>query len=567
MKHRFSAAIDRATLRGDAMVGLLAALLVLPQAIAFATLAGLPPQYGLYTAVVPCIVAALAGSSRLVLSGPTNAISLALLAMVAPLAAAGSALYIELVLAVTLLVGALQLALGLLRLGGVANFISPSALKGFTTGAALLIAWHALRQVLGTDATAPNPAAIGVAAAAIGIALIARLLAPRSSLPMLLGLAAATLLAWLLGRFGSSNAPVATIGAIPSALPPLHLPSIEWSLLPDLLGKAGAITIVALGQTIAIAKAVAARTGGALDANREFVGQGLSNLAGGLFSSYVSCGSLNRTLPVVEAGAKTRAVAVFSSLWLIALVALAAPLLAAIPVAAIGALLLLVAWSLFDLREWRRLARLQRTEFVIAAVTALATVSLRIEIAILLGTLLSLVAHLYVTSHPAMRSMGFDSTDRERKFVVVDEPRPGLLRECPQLKLLRMEGSVYFGAVAHVGERLRALRETREPPPQKHLLVMAKSMNFIDLAGADLWRDELRARRAIGGDLYFHRPRPQVIEMWQRTGFIDELGADHIFPDKRSAIAAIVPKLDQSICARCEVKLFFESPGASADRR
>jgi hypothetical protein len=196
---------------------------------------------------------------------------------------------------------------------------------------------------------------------------------------------------------------------------------------------------------------------------------------------------------------------------------------------------------------------------------------------ILLGTGLSLVAYLYRTSKPAMRTMGFDTPaprgrsagadwgaqlrtmplDAERPFVIVDD-NPRALPECPQLKLLRMQGSVYFGAVAHVSEHLQALRSA--PAPARHLLVMAKSMNFIDLAGEELWRAELRLRRAIGGDLYFHRPRPSVTDIWQRTGFIDELGRDHIYPDKRTAIAAIVPLLDAGICGRCTVKLFEECP-------
>ena len=130
------------------------------------------------------------------------------------------------------------------------------------------------------------------------------------------------------------------------------------------------------------------------------------------------------------------------------------------------------------------------------------------------------------------------------------------LPECPQLKLLRMEGSVWFGAVPHVAEHLRALR--REHPGQRHLLVMAKSMNFIDLPAADLWRAELAARRAIGGDLYFHRPRRPVTDLWRRIGFLDELGADHIFPNKRIAIATIFDRLDRAICAHCTIRVYAE---------
>jgi SulP family sulfate permease len=154
--------------------------------------------------------------------------------------------------------------------------------------------------------------------------------------------------------------------------------------------------------------------------------------------------------------------------------------------------------------------------------------------------------------------------------VVIDDAPPGALPECPQLKLLRMEGSVWFGAVPHVAEHLRAWRDraANSATGQRHLLVMAKSMNTIDLAAADLWDDERERRRALGGDLYFHRPRPQVVQMWQRTGFLDRLGADHVYPDKRRAIAAIVPTLDAAVCATCTVRLFEECgqrPGASID--
>ena len=181
-------------------------------------------------------------------------------------------------------------------------------------------------------------------------------------------------------------------------------------------------------------------------------------------------------------------------------------------------------------------AKLNRTEFGIALATLVATVTIRLEMAILLGTILSLVAYLYRTSKPAMRTMGFDTPAPERPFVVIDD-NPAALPECPQLKLLRMEGSVYFGATQHVADTLHALREEAHAP--KHLLVMAKSMNFIDVAGADVWEVELQQRRAMGGDLYFHRPRPQVVEMWERTRFIQAMGRDHIFPDKRTAIGTI----------------------------
>ncbi len=561
--------VGPATLRADMVAGILGALLVLPQGIAFASLAGLPAEYGLYTAIVPCIVAALFGSSWHVMTGPTNALSLALFATLSPLALAGSPHYIQLALAVTVLVGVMQWLIGMFRLGAIANFISPSTLRGFTSGAAALIALHALTELFGLGSPAghgslavlahlrqqwqqvvPGAALIGVST--IVIALLVRR-AHRNAPHLLIALAVASVLALVIERAGLGT--VALTGKLESLWPRLSVPRVEWQAVPDLLGIAFALTIVALGQSISIAKALAERTGQPIDANREFTGQGLANMVGGFFSCYVACGSLNRSLPNLEAGARTPLAAVFASVWLLALLAFSAPLLARIPLAGVAGLLMLVAWQLFDLPAWQRLWRLSRQDFGIALATLVATLTVRLELAILLGTLLSLVAFVYRTSKPSMRVMGFNSTAAERPFVVVtDTPNP--LPECPQVKMIRMEGEVYFGAVAHVGEQLRALRAAPHAP--KHLLVMAKSMNFIDLAAADLWRAELLARRNVGGDLYFHRPRPQVLALWEHISFMPEIGRDHIFPTKRVAIATIFDRLDRTVCAQCTARVFEE---------
>ncbi|MFS2034816.1 SulP family inorganic anion transporter [Polaromonas sp. CT11-55] len=587
--------VSPASVRADAMAGLLGAVLVLPQGIAFATLAGLPPAYGLYTAVIPCIIAALFGSSRHVMSGPTNANSLALFAMLSPLAVAFSPLYIQLALAVTVMVGVMQWLIGALRLGVLANFISPAVLFGFTSGAALLIAVHALPDLLGlaaapehsaaavlghvlTNLTSAQPLALGVAAITLTVALLLRRL--RRNWPyMLIGLAVATALAWVWSSWlqpgAQPSASLRTVGQIPVPWPRFEVPRINWTQAADLVGLAFALTIVALGQAISIAKTVALRSGQRIDANREFRGQGLSNIVGGFFSSYVSCGSMNRSMPNLEAGARTPLASVFSAVLLLALVALSAPLLAQIPTAALAALLVLVAFTLLDAARWRQLFTLSRSDFSVALATMAATVTIRLEIAILLGMILSLMSFLYRTSKPAMRTMGFDSRGLDRQFVVIDNsPDAGLetkkssgpdgpdeaqrrvLPECPQLKLLRMEGEVYFGATQHVADILHALRT--QPQPQKHLLVMGKSMNFIDLAGAELWEAELAARRAMGGDLYFHRPRPEVIRMWRKTGFTSVLGPEHQFPDKFTAIATIFNKLDPEICRHCTARIFWE---------
>ena len=577
--------VDAGTLRADALAGLLAAVLVLPQAIAFAALAGLPPAMGLAAAALPCAVAALAGSSRHVLTGPTNATSLALGAMLLPLAAGDPTLLAPLALALTLAVGLMQLGLAASRLATVANFIAPVVMLGFTTGAAGLIAWYALAGLLGAGgrATPLQAWADGVSAPALlvgGLTLAAAAAGRRwwrQGPHMLAAIALGTVACWWFTQHPLLAGPAPLrVGSAPSAWPQWHAPWAAWDriapLLPQLLPAALALTIVALGQAMAIAKALAARTGQALDVNRECAGQGLANVAAALGSGLVVCGSLNRSLPNLEAGARTPLAGVAAAAVLLVLVALAGPLLAWIPLAGVSALLLVVAWALVDRAAWARSWRQQRSEALVAVATAVATLLLRLEMAVLAGVMLSLVVYLYRSARPALRSMGFDRRDPQRPFVIVDagpdgRPPPGALPECPQLKLLRMEGSVWFGAVPHVAEHLRALRAraAASAEGQRHLLVMAKSMNDLDLSGADLWDEERIRRRELGGDLYFHRPRPAVLALWQRTGFLQRLGDDHLFPDKRRAIAAIVPRLDDAVCRGCTRRVFeecAERPGA-----
>ncbi len=551
--------IDAATWRADAAAAVLAAVLVLPQAIAFAALAGLPPAWGLYSAVVPTAVAALAGSSRHVLTGPTNALSLALAAALAPLAVAGSAEYLRLALVVTLMIGLIQVAVALLRLGVLTHFIAPSVLLGFTSGAALLIAWHAL-----ADAglwPRQDAAALVVAGCTLALALALRRGWPRGP-GLLLALVAGTLLGAALVQWGGATLP--RLGRLPQPWPEWQVPAWQSADLPRLATIALALTLVALGQSVAIAKAMAQRSGQVLDVNRECLGQGLANTVGAFFSCFATCGSLNRSVPHLQAGARTPLAAVMAAGLLLALVAVAAPLLAWVPLAAISGLLLVVAWSLIDRAAWQELIRLDRREAAVAGATLLATLVLPLQVAVLAGVAASLVLYLYRTAHPALRAMGLATPPKPgtlRPFVVLAPGAP----DCPQLKLLRMEGSVWFGAQAHVADALQALHDAR--PPARHLLVMSKSMNFIDTAGAALWEHERVRRLGLGGDLYFHRPRPEVLALWQASGFIERLGADHLFADKRSAIAAIVPRLDGKLCARCTSRVFEEcarQPGAPA---
>ncbi len=398
-------------LRADALAGLTGAVVVLPQGVAFATLAGLPPQYGLYAAMLPCIVAALFGASRLMVTGPANAISLTTVALVAPLAAVGSADYIGLVLTLTLLVGVMQLLLGLARVGALVDKVPHSVVVGFTAGAAVLIAASQLGTALGIDLPRGrsvfanvqavfarwheiNPAALIVSLMTVALAIVARPLS-RWVPAMLVAVVGGSVGAWVVAQVMPQWPALAVVPPLPGAMPQLSLPDLRIDTVRSLFGATLVMTLLALTEAGAIARAMARRHGDALDGNQEFIGQGLANIVGSFFSSMPSSGSFNRSGVNAEAGARTPLSAVFASVFLVVILVFVSPLAKWLPLAVVSALLFVVAWGLFDTREMRRIWRDEPVERAGLVVTLVATVTLSLEWAILLGLTTSLLAQRF----------------------------------------------------------------------------------------------------------------------------------------------------------------------------
>lgn len=561
--------VDRASLRADLIAGLVGAIVVLPQGVAFATLAGMPPEYGLYCAMVPTIVAALWGSSWHAVSGPTNAVSLVVFATVSMIAEPGSAHYVHLVLTLSFMSGLMMLTLGLLRLGTLVNFISHTVVVGFTAGAAMLIFDAQLSNFFGVYiprnisflrsieafvAQIPyiRPYVLLVAVATLATGMLARRYlkqVPYMIAAMLVG----SVLAFALNQtLGAEYTGIRTLGALPGALPPLSHPDFDLENLRKLLAIAVAVTVLGLTEAVSIGRAIALKSGQRIDGNQEFIGQGLSNIVASFFSGYPATASFNRSGLNYEAGACTPLAAVSSSLFLIVILIGVAPLMAYLPTASMGAILFLVAWGLIDFHSIRVIARASRPETAVLALTFAATLLLELEFAILVGVALSLLVYLNRTSHPSMRSLVPNPRHPTRKMA---EPEPGMA-ECPQLKILRVEGSIYFGAVSHVGAHFDTLRELY--PQQKHLLLLSKSINFVDVAGAELLAHEAERRRAMGGRLYFYSLRQPVADMLEHSGFSSRIGQDNIFDRRTEAISGAFAHLDRSICARCRVRIFKE---------
>ncbi|MBA2547802.1 MAG: SulP family inorganic anion transporter [Burkholderiaceae bacterium] len=398
-------------LRADALAGLTGAVVVLPQGVAFATLAGMPPEYGLYTAMVPCVIAALFGSSRLMITGPANAISLSTMALMAPIAIAGSPHYVALVLTLTFLVGALQLALGLARAGRLIDFVPHSVIVGFTAGAAILIINSQIGPFLGLDLPPGSSVFDNVrvaleqlpnvkpSAPLVGLLTIFAVLAWRPLnrwVPaMLAGVVIGAAAAWLLAQQIPQWGVLPTVQELPGALPPISLPDLSVDTLRTLFGATMVMTLLALTEAVAIARAVAVKYGDKLDGNQEFIGQGLANLAGAFFSAYPSSGSFNRSGVNVASGARTPFAAICAALFLLVVLFFVAPLARYLPFAVIAALLFLVAWGLIDRREIARIWNEERTQRWPMMVTFIATITLSLEWAILLGITVALITQRF----------------------------------------------------------------------------------------------------------------------------------------------------------------------------
>jgi len=559
--------MNRRTLRADAIAGLVGAVIVLPQGVAFATLAGLPPEYGLYAAMVPAVVAALFGSSFHLVSGPTNALSILLFAQLAPLAEPASAQYVQLALTVTFLTGGMQLALGLARLGMLVNFISHSVVIGFTAAAGLLIIASQLRNFFGVSIARGgtffetlqafilevadghlNWAVTLVGLFTIGVAIFSRRFYPKIPY-MIVAVVAGSLfgagLEYLLGgRLGT----IATLGALPGAFPPLSAPNLSLESIRQAVPIALGMTILGLTEALSIGRAIGVRSGQRIDGNQEFVGQGLSNLAGAFFSAYPSSGSFNRSGANYEAGAVTPLATVIASGMLIVFVLLVAPLAAHLPIAVMAGILFLIGYGLIDTHHFRQVARTSGREAAVMVATLLTGLFVDLEFAILTGVLFSLLMYLQRTSRPLVLDVKPDPAPGSYHYTA-DSGLP----DCPQVKMLRINGSLYFGAVDHVAREFQQI-----DPSQKHLVIVASGINFIDVAGAEMLLAESRRRRAEGGGLYFYRVKDEVRRLLERGGYLAHLGPENFFPVKHRVITALYPRLDNEICRHCKLRIFAE---------
>jgi sulfate permease, SulP family len=550
-------------LRADLVAGATVGLVLLPQALAFALLAGLPPEMGLYAAITAAIAGALWGSSSHLHTGPTNTASILALSVLLPIVAPGTPEFVAAAGLIAVLSGLIRLVMGLARLGMLVNFVSDSVAVGFTAGAGILIISNQLEPMLRLDL----PPSAGLIDTLSGVfrqisqvhvpSLLIGLLTifviqflPRLTrkIPAVLGgIVGAAALAWLLGL---EERGVAVLGNLPQALPPLAaLPLLDLELIGQLANGALALAIIGLVEAVAIARALAGYSGQRLDSNQEFVGQGMANIAAGVFSGYPCSGSFNRSALSYRSGGVTAMANAFSGIFIIGATFLLGPLMAHLPRPVLAGALAITAFSMIDIASMRQIWRGAPGDAVIMLVTLASTLLLPLQFAVLIGVLMSLGYYLLRTSTPQVRVVVPDRTFRHW------EVRPGA-PSSPQLVVVEILGDLYFGAVSHIEERINTILESG---PQRFLMLRMNNVQHCDISGIRMLEHILRTMRQRGGDLYLVRVREPVLNRMRATGFLNQIGADHILDDEGAVHYLFHHVLDPAVCIyECELRVFRE---------
>jgi SulP family sulfate permease len=555
------------TIKADFFAGLTGAIIVLPQSVAFATIAGMPPEYGLYTAMVVPIIAALFGSSFHLVSGPTTAISIVVFAAVSKYAAPGSEEFVALALTLTFLAGVYQLVFGLAKFGLLVNFVSHNVVIGFTAGAALLIASSQIPYILGIHIPRGegfintwidlysgvgefNIYLLIVGLGTLVSAIIIKLVRPKFPY-LLIGMFVGGFLAFYLSGFTDS---IKTVGVMPAYFPPLSSPNFSLNSLKSLAPEAFAIALLGLIEASSIGRSIATKSNQRINHSQEFIGQGTSNIVGSFFSGYASSGSFTRTAVNFESGARTPLSAILAALFLMVIVLLVGPLISYLPLAAMAGIILIVAYNLIDFQSIKKTFTYSKSESVIFTATFLSTLLFELEFAIYLGVLLSLMLFIAKTSVPEVHTLAFGSPPGEgnRKLQSI---RKTPLVQCPQLKIIRIDMSIYFGSINHIQRQISQIVDNQRI---YHILIVASGVNFIDLAGIEGLLIEHRRLKMLNGSLYFVDVKSSTYEFMEKVNFVNEIGRENFFESKEESIRIVFDRLDRSKCEKCQALVFKE---------
>jgi SulP family sulfate permease len=525
--------------RADALAGLTVAAVAVPQAMAYAMIAGLPVEYGLYTAIVMTAVGAVLDSSRQLINGPTNVISIALLSVIGGVE--GQDAKIQAAILVACMVGTIQLGITLLRLGDLTRYISHSVIVGFTAGASALLMLDQVKNLLGlkamgsahdhflvrfwstlTEGGAIQPQTLAIGIGTIGFVLGLRWLKTRLGwrlLPELLisVAAAAGLVAWL----GLDQQGVAVIGAIPASLPHFQPPHLDAAQIREFSTGALAIAVLGLLEAIAMAKAIAAQTGQKLDMNQQCLSEGLANFSGSFFHCFPGSGSLTRSAINQQAGAVTQWSGVVSAAAVALIMLVFAPYARYIPRAALAGILMLTAGKMIDLRQLRYHMRATRFDAAIVAMTAFSALAISVEFCVLIGIFMSFLLTVPRAGRMLRTEFVVSKEGNVHERLAEDEV-------CGRILIFGLEGELFFGSSASLEHHFQYMQDRIGPDTRVVVLRMKRAHN-PDAVGLSLLEGFLDRMKARGVHVVMCGVRAHLFEIMKRTGLAARLGEKEVF--------------------------------------
>jgi high affinity sulfate transporter 1 len=535
------------SLRFDILAALTVWALLVPEAMAYAGIAGVPPEVGLVTAPLALIGYAIFGSSRHLFVGPSSTVAIISASVVAPLAGSDGDLYLILTIWLAIFTGVFFIALGLARMGWIANFMATSVLAGFMVGLAIVIAVGQLDKILGIESEGDNvlaelgsmleqvsdwdwPTIIIGAAALASLFLIEEFLPklPGALIVMLVAIGASALLGW-------EEAGIHVVGEIPAELPNLSLPEWPgWDLMGDIMVGALAVIVVAFAESYAAAKTYASKFGYQVDANQEMIGLGAANLGAGLSGGFVVDGSLSKTAAGVTAGQKTQMTSIVTAVFVLVTIVALTWLFEPLPEAVLGAIVIHAVWKLIDFSGFVTLWQTRRIDFVLAIGAFLGVILIDILQGILIGIILSLLALIYRASFPEGAELG-RIEDEEGNYEFVGLNANPDAETLPEIVVYRQTGSLIFSNAAAFSQQARELLWARTDPPASVLVVDCEQMADLDVTGAEEIVSLHEELEAADVELWLARLHGAALVTAEKAGVISAIGTDRVMPTIRTA--------------------------------
>ncbi|MBF0370700.1 MAG: sulfate permease [Magnetococcales bacterium] len=541
------------TIRADLIAGITVALVLIPQSMAYAQLAGLPPYYGLYAAFMPGAIAALFGSSKQLATGPVAVVSLLTASALLPFAAAGSDPYIGLAIMMTLMVGMFQLALGLSRLGVVISFLSHPVIIGFTNAAALVIGLSQLSKIFGVKMGRSESfmndiwqvvlqvgdlhfvtLLFGVAAFTIMVVLKKK----KPKYPnVLIAVSVTTIISWMIG-FENMGGKV--VGTIPEGLPKFAFPELDLATMAQLFTSAMVISLVGFMEAISIAKAMAAKTKDRIDPNQELIGQGLANIVGSIAQSYPTSGSFSRSAVNLSAGARTGLSSLFTALVVLITLLFLTPLLYHLPQAVLAAVIMMAVIGLINFKAVSHAWHANKHDGIAAVVTFVATLGFapHLDKGIMIGAGLAIFFFLFRVMRPRVAILG-----RYKDGTLRDLQVHPTLPTDDRIILIRFDGQLFFANITYFEDSI--LGALADKPDAKYILVVGDGINQLDASGEEVIHHLVERMAENNITMVFSGLKKQVLDVMRRTNLFDAIGGDNnIFATESQAIADMYRRLE-----------------------